>query len=85
LTQVTRRFGSDDSANRIGRLYDRFADGLYRYALMVLADPSAAADVIHDVFVGVLRQRANLGDPEHYLRRAVRNECYSVLRRRRRD
>jgi RNA polymerase sigma-70 factor (ECF subfamily) len=66
----------------IGRLYDQCGASLYRYALMILADPSAAADAVHDVFVAVMRRGVALENPEHYLRRAVRNECYSVLRSR---
>ena len=57
---------------------------LYRYALMILADPAAAADAVHDVFIAVLRLDVALTDEGHYLRRAVRNECYTLLRRRRR-
>jgi RNA polymerase sigma-70 factor (ECF subfamily) len=67
----------------IGRLYDQFGASLYRYALMILADPSAAADAVHDVFVAVMRGNAALDNAGHYLRRAVRNECYSALRKRR--
>src|SRR5438309_10320905 len=70
------------SADAIGTLYDRCGASLYRYALMILADPPAAADAVHDVFVAVLRRGVTLENAEHYLRRAVRNECYSVLRRR---
>src|SRR6267142_5547113 len=69
----------------IGRLYDRHGAALYRYAVMVLADPAGAADVVQTVFVSLLRQRARPDFDERYLRRAVRNECYSALRRRRRD
>ena len=71
-------------SDQIGRLYDQCGAALYRYALMILADPPAAADAVHDVFVAVLRRDAALDNAEHYLRRAVRNECYSVLRRRKR-
>ena len=67
----------------VGRLYDQFGASLYRYALMILADPSAAADAVHDVFVALMRGTPSLDDAGHYLRRAVRNECYSVLRKRR--
>ena len=67
----------------VGRLYDQFGASLYRYALMILADPSAAADAVHDVFVAVMRGNAPFDNAGHYLRRAVRNECYSALRRRR--
>ncbi len=69
----------------IGQLYDRYGAALYRYAVMVLADPAAAADAVQSVFVGLLRRRAAAGIRRRYLRRAVRNECFSALRRRRRD
>ena len=69
----------------IGRLYDRYGAALYRYAVMVLADPAGAADVVQTVFVALLRGRATPEFDERYLRRAVRNECFSALRRRRRD
>ena len=71
--------------DRIGELYDRFAAGLYRYALIVLADPAAAGDVVQQVFVALLRLDRAIESDERYLRRAVRNECYSVRRRRQRD
>jgi RNA polymerase sigma-70 factor, ECF subfamily len=79
---MPRRSAIDDSAEHIGCLYDRFAAGLYRYALMLLADGPGAADVVHDVFVATLKGGADLEEPEHYLRRAVRNGCYSALRHR---
>ena len=69
----------------IGPLYDRYGASLYRYAVMVLADPAAAADVVQTVFVSLLRGRARAEVGERYLRRATRNECFSALRRRRRD
>ena len=78
---MTFRSGGGETADRIGRLYDRCAAGLYRYALMILVDPSAAADAVHDVFVAMLEGAHDVQLPERYLRRAVRNECYSVLRR----
>ena len=71
--------------DRIGELYDRFAVGLYRYALMILADPGAAADAVQQVFVALLRLDRAIDSDERYLRRAVRNECYSAIRRRQRD
>jgi len=69
----------------IGPLYDRYGASLYRYAVMILADPSAAADVVQTVFVSLLRSRASPEFDERYLRRATRNECFSALRKRRRD
>src|SRR5205814_1824975 len=72
------------AADRIGRAYDRFAGSLYRYALMVLADHAAAGDAVHQVFTAWLSAGGRAPDEEErYLRRAVRNACYSALRQRR--
>jgi DNA-directed RNA polymerase specialized sigma24 family protein len=75
----------DDPRSLVGRLYDAHGAALYRYALMLLADASAAEDAVHQVFSALLRRPAALENELHYLRRAVRNECYSHLRRRRKD
>ena len=80
---MTRRSSDESAAEWIGPLYDRFAAGLYRYAVMVLADPAAASDAVQEVFAGIIDRLPRIDDAEHYLRRAVRNECYSTLRRRR--
>lgn len=69
----------------IGPLYDRYGASLYRYAVMVLADSAAAADVVQTVFVSLVRRRTGPEFDERYLRRATRNECFSALRKRRRD
>ena len=69
----------------IGPLYDRYGASLYRYAVMVLADPAGAADVVQAVFLSLLRRRASPEFDERYLRRATRNECFTALRKRRRD
>src|SRR6187401_2614274 len=71
-----------EQADELGRLYDRLGPSLYRYALMILADHGAAEDAVHEVFVTLTRR--HLRDVESidaYLRQAVRNECYSHLRR----
>ena len=67
----------------MGRLYDAHGASLYRYALMLLLDHAAAEDAVQQVFAAVLRGSGPLENEVHYLRRAVRNECYSTLRRRR--
>jgi RNA polymerase sigma-70 factor (ECF subfamily) len=68
-----------------GRLYDEYGASLYKYALMLVADRAAAEDMVHQVFVSLIalvaRQATVVEHAEHYLRRAVRNECYSALRR----
>ena len=67
---------------RAGRLYDELGAGLYRYAVMLLGDAGAAEDAIQQVFAALLRNTGRIDNEAHYLRRAVRNECYSMLRRR---
>jgi RNA polymerase sigma-70 factor, ECF subfamily len=64
-----------------GRLYDAYGASLYRYALMILASREGAEDVIQQVFAALLHaRRRRMDDEERYLRRAVRNACYSALR-----
>ena len=73
----------EDAQSLVGRLYDTYGASLYRYAVLLLADPVAAEDAVQQVFATVLRQRPRIENEAHYLRRAVRNECYSALRRQR--
>lgn len=78
----------DDPARWIGRAYDRHAAGMYRYALMLLGDTAGAADAVQQVFLALVRNSRGAENVDHqdrYLRRAVRNECFSPLRRRRRE
>ena len=83
---MRRRPTDEAAAERIGGLYDRFAGLLYRHALMIVADPAAAADAVQQVFVALLGGAGGvMDDEERYLRRAVRNACYSALRQRRPD
>jgi RNA polymerase sigma-70 factor (ECF subfamily) len=75
-------------ADWIGGAYDRHAAGMYRYALMLLGDTAGAADAVQQVFLALVRNRRGAGSVEHedrYLRRAIRNECFSALRHRRRE
>ena len=76
----------DASSDRLADLYDHFAGTLFRHAAMILADRVAAADVVQNVFLKLAKAGSGR-DVEWpaYLRRAVRNECYSVMRTRRRD
>jgi RNA polymerase sigma-70 factor (ECF subfamily) len=72
-----------DARTQVGRLYDVHGASLYRYALMLLSDSDAAEDTVQQVFVATLARADRIRDEVNYLRRAVRNECFSVLRRRR--
>jgi len=75
----------NDRRSIVGRLYDQHGASLYRYALMLLADPGAAADAVQQVFTALLGRAATTAfdNEAHYLRRAIRNECFSMRRHRR--
>lgn len=76
----------DAAHSLVGRLYDAYGASLYRYAVLLLADFAAAEDAVQQVFAAILRRPPRLEyDDARYLRRAVRNECYSILRRRQRQ
>jgi RNA polymerase sigma-70 factor (ECF subfamily) len=78
------RSTNDAGSADAGRLYEQFGPALHRYALMILANRQDSEDVIQQVFLTLVRRGAvRLDSPEAYLRTAVRNECFSVLRRRR--
>lgn len=67
----------------LARAYDAHAAGLYRYALVVLADPTGAEDAVQQAFVKVAAMRGRgetVREVEPYLRTAVRNECWRILR-----
>jgi RNA polymerase sigma-70 factor (ECF subfamily) len=70
----------ETASARAGRLYDELGVSLYRYAVMLLADAGAAEDAVQQVFAALLRHSGTIENEAHYLRRAVRNECYSMLR-----
>jgi RNA polymerase sigma-70 factor, ECF subfamily len=62
-------------------LYERHGRALLAYACALLRDPSAAEDVLHQVFLNVLRgKRAIDGEPAHYLFRAIRNTALNHIR-----
>jgi RNA polymerase sigma-70 factor, ECF subfamily len=72
--------------NDVRRLYDEHGRGLLAYACALLRDPSAAEDVLHQVFLNVLRSRATIsGEPARYLFRAVRNTALNHIRGRSRE
>jgi RNA polymerase sigma-70 factor (ECF subfamily) len=63
------------------RWYDEQGRALLAYASALLRDPSAAEDVLHQVFLNLLRGRAAIdGDPKGYLFRAVRNTALNHMR-----
>jgi RNA polymerase sigma-70 factor (ECF subfamily) len=78
----------------IAVLYDRFASRMYRVALGMLGRPEDAEDVVHDVFMALMRSRKKLQKvhnlpaylftalrravARHGVRRAQRRESFPV-------
>lgn len=65
----------------VRELYEKHGRALLAYASALLRDPSAAEDVLHQVFLNVMRGRASInGEPPAYLFRAVRNAALNHIR-----
>lgn len=74
------------SADEVRRLYDQHGSALVLYARTFVADGSTAEDVVHGVFLKLLRGKQIVsGVPAAYLYRAVRNSALNVRRDRSRD
>ncbi|MCP4707506.1 MAG: sigma-70 family RNA polymerase sigma factor [Planctomycetes bacterium] len=74
-----------DARSVLEAAYDRYGCELYQYALMILANQEAAEDVVQQIFGQLLAMGKRVLEIEkldRYLRRAVRNECYKVLKKR---
>ena len=73
-----------NSPGHLADVYDAHAPRLYRYALMILADPSNAEDAVQQTFAKLASMGpriSQLASLDSYLRTAVRNECYRILSR----
>lgn len=78
---------SSDYKSVLEQAYDQHAGNLYRYALMILASHEVAEDVVQQVFTKMMKMGKRLlaiESSNDYLRTAVRNECYSIIRKRQR-
>jgi len=82
----TQRFDGDPRA-ALEEVYDKHANSLYQYALMILADHGAAEDAVQQAFLQILKlgkRIMEINSHYDYLRMSVRNECYRMLKKRRR-
>ena len=60
---------------------------LYRFALLILGDEAAAEDAVQETFYGIARLvgRNREAATAPYAFRALRNQCFSLLRKRKRS
>jgi DNA-directed RNA polymerase specialized sigma24 family protein len=54
----------DDPPALVAHLFDAHGAALYRYAVMLLADPSAAEDALQQVFAALLRPSVRVEGPD---------------------
>jgi RNA polymerase sigma-70 factor (ECF subfamily) len=76
-----------DAHEVVTAAYDRYADELYRYALMLTAEHGTAEDAMQQAFLKLTHMGTRVLKIEscaHYLRTVVRNECWRLLDKRRR-
>ena len=73
--------GGDEAAFKA--LYDRYSDAMFAFAYSSLESRAEAEDVVHDVFLAILRQRSSWhveGRLRAYLFRAVHNRVATLRR-----
>jgi RNA polymerase sigma-70 factor, ECF subfamily len=74
------------SADEVKQLYNRHGAALLLYARGFVPDASAAEDLVHGVFLNLLRTRPRVREaPAAYLYRAVKNAALNVQRNRARE
>jgi len=71
--------------NEVRQLYEQHGRALLAYACAFLHDPAEAEDVLHQVFLQLLRDGATQISSPGYLFRAVRNHVLNQIRDRSRE
>ena len=67
---------------QISNWYEKYKNGIFRYALSITNDVHLAEDVLHDTFVKVMSAEKQCADGKEqaWLYRIARNLCYDRLR-----
>lgn len=87
LDEITLQRARRGDADAFAAIYDRYSVACYNLALRILGDPSAAQDIVHDVFVRLIGGlRGFRGDAPFgaWLKRMVTNATIDALRGRQR-
>jgi RNA polymerase sigma-70 factor (ECF subfamily) len=77
--------GTTRDRNEVRQLYEQHGRALLAYACAFLHDPVEAEDVLHQVFLQLLRDGATQISSPGYLFRAVRNRVLNQIRDRSRE
>lgn len=80
--------GFETPAGKIEKSYEKYGSELYKFAVILLADVEAAEDVVQQVFTKILKlgkKVLEIDDLNSYLRKAVRNQCYEVIKKKSRQ
>ncbi|HEX7556625.1 MAG TPA: sigma-70 family RNA polymerase sigma factor [Leptolinea sp.] len=56
-SEFLARFQSSDPALAVSELFETYADPIYRLAMQLLGDPSAAEDVVQETFLSAITNR----------------------------
>lgn len=75
-----------DTPEAFRLLFKTYFSGLYHFAHSIINNESVAKDIVQEVFIAVWDKRQNLKEAnsiESYLYVAVRNSCYTYLKRER--
>ncbi|MCA8941211.1 MAG: sigma-70 family RNA polymerase sigma factor [Planctomycetes bacterium] len=78
---------ADGDPGALHRIYDRFADRIYRTALHVMGQSADAEDVVQDLFLGLPAKISSFGGRSRvstWLYRMTVNHCLNALAKRRR-
>lgn len=70
------------------RIYEQYRQDMFKYALTILKDEGNAEDIVHEVFLFIVKTGVNKirdieadGNLWAYLSAAIRNQCYTFLKK----
>ncbi|MFG3709372.1 sigma-70 family RNA polymerase sigma factor [Micromonospora sp. NPDC047730] len=73
---------ADVADDVFGTTYERHFRGMVAFAYLTTGSAAAAEDIVQEAFIDLYRRRAQVREPERWLRRAVASRCTSWVRRR---
>ncbi|MEI8132893.1 MAG: sigma-70 family RNA polymerase sigma factor [Leptolinea sp.] len=87
-SDLLAQFQSSDPNSAVAELFETYADPIYRLAMQLLGDPTAAEDVVQETFLSAMTHRAGFqgrSKLSSWLYRIAYNAALNRLRRNRED